>query len=525
MIKSKSKTVSGRKATRSTNVTRVPKPGKSTRVIRTRSTTTSNLAPPELPELKKYQPKAVEWLLARPFAGLFLDPGLGKTLIVLISFWLLKKRGMIDFLIVVAPLLPCYQVWPREVEKWKFPFKVVVLHGDGKDKLVHEKADIYVINYDGLSWLHPYIELLRSRGHGWLVCDESTKAKNTQSLRSRVLKTFLECFARRTILTGTPSPNGYLDLFGQLMVLDLGTRLGTFYTHYAAKFFTQINPQTGEVYVPGRMITLVNGNTIKEPRPPYLTYVPSAKGEKKIREAIADICLRFSDAELGLPPWLPVVKTITLPPKARRIYDALEADFITAVEDEGEGAAILSASNSGVLGMKLRQIANGGLYDDDHNVIDLHYEKADAVLDLVEELSGAPLLVAYEFNHDRDRMRKRLGKDTPSISGEMPIKERLRLCDEFNRGMHRALLVQCSMMEGLNLQATCRHVCWAAIIWNLEHYIQLIKRIHRLGQKHKVIVYHLVADNTRDERAFAVLKRKDRSQKKLLQFIGSYHDL
>jgi len=485
----------------------------SSRTTRTSSQKHSNVSAIDKIPLKGYQEKGVRWLLEHPYAALFLDPGLGKTLCVLLAFWLLRKRGYVDALVVVAPLKPCYQVWPAEVVKWGFEFKVANLHENRES--VREAHDVYVINnsYQSIEFLRAEIELLRKRhANVWLVVDESHHFKSKTSDRSRYIESILQCFGRRTILTGTPAAEGYMDLFGQMYLLDLGQRLGKFITHFRQQFFMTLDPE-GNPWNP--IITLEDGRQLKRPKPTFFVYVPKPKCDVLIEKKIKDVCLRFSDKDLGLEPWTTIPRYIDLPPDARRVYDELEGNFIALARNVADEELLVDASNAGVLGLKLRQLANGGLKRAAEDPWHLHYEKAEAVLSLLEELNGKPLLVAYEFHHDRDRLLKVLGKHTPFVDGTVNNQLAMRHMDEFKEGSHSALLVQSSMMEGLNLQEICHHVCWHSLTWKLTHYIQLIKRVHRLGQKHKVLVYHLIARNTRDERVAGVLARKDRSQKKL----------
>lgn len=464
--------------------------------------------------LKPYQGRGVEWLLAHPFAALFLDPGLGKTLCVLLTFWLLRRKGYIDALLVIAPLKPCYQVWPAEVTKWGFGFSVAVLHDKGR-ALVDTFHDIYVINnsHQSIEFIRSNIEQLRKRHKNiWLIVDESHHFKNRSSERGRFMDTILQCFSRRTILTGTPAAEGYLDLFGQLYLLDLGVRLGKFITHFRQKFFLQLTPD-GEPWNP--ILMLDDGRKVKRPKPTFFIYAPKPHCDKAIESSIKDICLRFSDRDLGLEPWTTIPIYVDLPAKARAIYDKVEEDFIAVARNAQDEELLIDASNAGVLGIKLRQLANGGLKREGEAPWQLHYEKAEAVLALLEELNGKPLLVAYEFHHDRERLLKVLGEHTPFVDGSVGNQLALDHMAAFNSGRHRALLVQSSMMEGLNLQEICCRVCWHSLTWRLTNYIQLIKRVHRLGQKYRVIVYHIIARNTRDERVADVLARKDRNQKKL----------
>lgn len=472
-----------------------------------------------LRKLKGYQKKSLEHVLANPYGGVLLDPGLGKTLVILAAFWILKHLKYVDVLVVLAPLRPAFQVWPKEIEKWGIPFSCVVLHedGDGRGEVV-PKADILVINYEGLEWLHGKMAELTSRGVLWLVPDESTKIKNASSMRHRWADAIAECFGRRVILTGTPIPKGYIDFWGQMKIVDRGKRLGMFLKYYHRHFLAI--DEKGDAY---SLKPDADGHVRRPHRSQRVTYVPTVEGRKVIEEAVADCLIWFSDADLGLPPWHPIVIEVELPKKIRAMYDRFENDFLTAVDLEGEGSMMITAANAGVLGSKLRQIANGGLYDETGKAIFLHNTKSVAVVDHFAELGGKALMVAYEFNHDRERLieayRKEYGMAPPAISGQTKVKEGNRLMESFNRGSECFLLVQSTMMEGLNLQEACHNVAWHSLTWRADCYIQLIKRVHRLGQKHRVTVAHFVAKDTRDERVWSVCRGRVITQKKFLEAI------
>lgn len=493
--KKKSGSISKRSGIRSSSASRGKKRGAFTRAGERRELSLADLP------LKNYQVTGVKWLLQEPFAGIFLDPGLGKTLIVLLAFYLLKRAGFIDWLLVVAPKNPLHQVWPAEVEKWGFNFKVAMLHGPGKDIEIQEPADIYLVSYDGLEWLHDKIELLTKRGVGMLACDESTKVKHLKSQRHKFLDAIVKCFGRRTILTGTPIPNGYDDLFGQIKVLDLGKRLGRFRSDYRTKFMVQLP----ESYM-GRK------------------FVPKNKAAiKQIEESIRDICLRFSDRDLGLKKWNSHTINVSLPPTAREVYSRLEVGMVAKLIE-----GTVQASNPGVLTSKLRQVASGGVYVEDELRVkkttkQLHDAKTEAVADLIDELGEKPLMVVYEFDHDLERLRARFG-DIPTIRGKVSTKKALAIMKDFNEGRVPLLAAQESAVAlGLNLQQGCAHVCWYTITWNLENYIQAIKRVHRQGQKNKVHVYHIVATDTVDERVMSVIQGKDKTQQALLDALRLYH--
>lgn len=451
-----------------------------------------------------YQRKAIKFGLERSHAAFFLDPGLGKTAITFAMYKVLQDKGMVDRVLVIAPLRPAQSVWPREAEKWD-DFKHVmvrVLHGGKKEDRLEQGLDeggFDVINPEGLEWLFNAEHLKRWR-KAWpwdmLVLDESTKFKNTSSLRFKLLKPSLPRFKRRYILTGSPAPNGLMDLFGQVYALDYGNALGRFVTQYRREYFDQSG---------------FGG----------YTWTPKPEADKRIHKVLRPIALRMEATDyLTLPPLIYNTIRVELGGKARRVYDSMEKLLFAAVDD-----ATVTAANAATATVKCRQLANGGIYRDDRGEgwRNVHDAKTDAVVDLLEELGGKPALVAYEFQHDLERLRKALGKDTPHLGGGVTSKRQRELEDAWNAGALPVLLVQPqSVAHGLNLQGVGAAVVWHSLTWNLEHYEQLIRRVWRQGQKERVVVHHIVAWDTVDNAMLAGLRHKDRTQRALLGALKQY---
>lgn len=440
----------------------------------------------------------MRFFVERGAAGLFADPGLGKTSVTLAAFKLLRERGFVQRALVVAPLNAALTTWPDEVARWRdfAELRLAVLHGPRKDDALTADADVYVINPEGLPWFER--EWKRSRQLEMLVVDESTKFKSTRTLRFKTLKRLLPKFQRRYILTGTPAPNGLLDLFGQVYVLDFGESLGRFITRYRQHYF----------YPTG-----YGG----------YTWLPRPGAETEIYERLQPLVLRLDEQDhLQLPPVVDKTIACELPPRARRTYRELETEFVTRLR-----AGEVTAVSAGALTSKLRQVANGGVYlsgilENQGAWESVHDAKVDALADLVEELSGQPLLVAYEFTHDVPRIQAKLGglyrdEPIPGIGGGTPTARRREYIERWNRGELPLLLVHpASAAHGLNLQAGGNHVAWFGLTYDLEHYEQLIRRLRRSGQRKRVFVYHLVARNTIDVVIRGALRRKAKSQRELL---------
>lgn len=436
-----------------------------------------------------YQLRATEFLLGQDAAGLFLDPGLGKTSIVLAALKALKDAGKLKRALIIAPLRVCHMTWPAELAKWQdfSDLSMTVLHGHKKDRLVEENTDIHVINPEGLKWLWP--KLKNKWPYQVLVIDESTKFKSWSAQRTKSLRPYLEKFDYRWILTGTPAPNGIQDLFSQVFILDGGERLGRYITHFRTRFMIQGGYQGYE-------------------------WMPKKDALEEIEALLEDIVLRLEAADwLELPKLSFVDILVELPKAARQQYNELEEEFILQLE-----SSEVSAMHAASLGMKLRQVTNGCVYDDDGKPHVVHTEKLDALQDLVEELSGQPVLVAVAFRSEVDLIRERLGP-TPYLGGGVTKKEAADIERRWNKGEIPVLLAHpASVSHGLNLQGACRHICWYGLTWNLEEHEQLIKRIYRQGQKaSRVIVHNIVVKRSKDQDIARALRSKDATQGHLLR--------
>lgn len=463
---------------------------------------------PEQWQPHEYQKKAIKWLLQHACAALLLDPGLGKTSIALAAIKLLKKEGLLNRALVIAPLRVCYNVWPAEAEKWTdfTGLRVALLHGKFKEANLRSNADVYVINPEGLPWLMQSaqngdktdVKWFKSLHFDTLVVDELSKFKHHSTLRFKLLKPVLHTFQRRWGLTGSPAANGLMDLFGQAFVLDMGNAFGKWFSHFRMKYFYAVDHMGWEWKLqPG--------------------------AEQLIYERLAPLALRMSAEDyLALPKLLEQTINVQLPDNARKIYNQMEDDLLALIEKE-----LVTAPTSGVAAMKCRQLANGGVYMEPATpgsapkVKEVHSAKADALVDLIGELQGQPLLVAYEFKHDRERILKAIGKGTPFIDGDVPPKKADVIIAAWNRGEIPVLLGQpAAIGHGLNLQGASNHVCWFSMIWDYEIYDQFIRRIYRQGQKaDKVFVYHIVAEDTVDNAVLWGLRHKRKGQQDLFDGI------
>lgn len=465
-----------------------------------------------------FQKKAVKFLLEHAAAALFLDPGMGKTSATFAAIKVLKAKGVLKKALIIAPLRPCYLVWPKERVKWA-DFKdisISVLHGPRKDEALLEPVDAHVINPEGLEWLLGMekaktamgrtrvsldVRRFKALGYDTLIVDELTMFKHTNTVRFKALKQIIPTFARRWGLTGSPAANGLMDLFGQCYVLDEGRSLGQYITHYRMKYFDLLRDG--------------------------FTYVLRAGAEEEIYRRIQPLALRMAAEDyLDLPKLVENEVLVDLPDPARRVYDQLEADLLAAVD-----GGVVTAANAGVASMKCRQVAGGGVYIDRELLglvkapttgrqwVDIHKAKTEALQGLIDELQGEPLLVAYEFEHDLERIKAVLGQDVPHIGGGVSTKRSTELEGLWNQGKLPVLLAQPqSIGHGLNLQGAGHHICWYTLTWNYELYDQFNKRVHRQGNKNqRVFVHKIKARGTIDQIVDMALRGKAKGQQALFE--------
>jgi SNF2 family DNA or RNA helicase len=432
---------------------------------------------------KKYQFDAVKWMFEHAHCGLLLDPGMGKTSSTLTAIDHFRKTGNISRVLIICPIRPMYKVWPDEIKKWNHTrhLSYTILHGDDKDARLHNVSDIYLINPEGLKWFLA-AGGMEKLSPDMLVVDESTKFKDYSTARFKLLKPHLSRFKRRVILTGEPIPNGYMDLFGQSFIVDQGNALGRFITHYRAQYFYQ-SGYGGYSY----------------------SLIPGA--DKIIQDKLRGTMMRLmAEDHLDMPELIFNDIVVELDEKSRQVYKAFEDDFLAEVGD-----SVIMSTNAAAVGSKCRQVANGGVYDEDRIVHHIHDIKTAAVADLVEQLQGNPLFVGYEFQHDLERLR-RVFPQAPCLTGMSGTKLD-KTVDDFNAGRIPVLLAHpMSAGHGLNLQEACHHVCWYGLPWDYDTYNQFIARVWRQGQpSNRVFVHRVVADKTLDRTVTRVLLQKERA--------------
>ena len=433
-----------------------------------------------------YQEAAIRWVLDRPASGLFLGMGMGKTVVTLTAInELLFDRLEVTRVLVIAPLRVARDTWAREAAKWDHlrHLRVSVVLGDARERLaaLERPADVYVINRENVPWL---CETLFDWPFDMVVIDELSSFKSVQAKRFKALRKVRGHIRRIVGLTGTPAPNGLIDIWPQIYLLDRGERLGKTVGAYRARYFT-----------PDR----ANGHIVYSYR-----LLPGA--DETIQARIADICMSLRKEDyLNLPGQLYETVEITPPPALLKQYRHFEHDRIMeAMDGDGEIVALNAAALTG----KLLQFANGAIYDDNGNPHLIHNLKLDALEDLIEAANGEPVLVFYAFKHDRDRIMRRVPCRELATSEDI---------DAWNRKeIPVALAHPASVGHGLNLQEGGHIIIWFGLTWSLELYQQANERLNRPGQTHVCRIYHLVLKGTHDERVLAALERKDTSQRALI---------
>lgn len=451
-----------------------------------------------------YQRYCINRMIQEPALALFLGMGLGKTVTTMTVINDLKyNRFLIRRCLVIAPKKVAEDTWTREQAKWDHLhlLRVVPVLGSlqRRIKALASPGDVYVTNRENVPWLVDYYR------NDWpfdaVVIDESSSFKSHQAKRFKALKSVRPHIERIYELTGTPSSNGYMDLWAQIYLLDGGIRLGRTITEYRNNYFCAGSR---------------NATTI-------FRYDPLPGAEEIIQSRIQDICISLSAEDyLELPDRIDNIRYIKLDAKAQKAYDEMEKQRILEFGD-----TILDAGSAAVLSNKLLQIGNGAVYVQDpmdpdrKNVVEVHDNKIEAFMELVEELNGEHALVFYNFQHDVERIEKALAKTKLRV-GELRTSADIA---DWNAGKTDILLAHpASAAYGLNLQEGGHHVIWFGLNWSLELYQQANARLHRQGQEQKVFIHHLAVVGSVDEDVMDALKAKGDSQAALLEALKARVD-
>jgi len=441
-----------------------------------------------------YQTYATNFILEHPISAVFLDMGLGKSVITLTAiFDLCLDSFLIRKVLVIGPLRVARDTWPAEIQKWDhlkgLTYSVAIGTEQERRNALVRAADIYLINRENVDWLVNKSNL--PFDYDMVVIDELSSFKAYGSKRFKALRRVRPKVKRIVGLTGTPSGNGLIDLWAEIGILDMGQRLGRFITHYRNRFFTPDKRSQQMVF----------------------SYKPLPGAEDEIYRLISDITISMRSVDyLQMPKCVINEIPVRLSDRERKAYDTMKRDLVLALEGRE-----IDAGSAGSLANKLLQMANGAVYADDGSVVNIHDRKLDALEDLIEAANGKPVLVAYWFRHDLERISGRLHKlqipfsrlDTAGSikrwnNGELPV----------------ALIHPASAGHGLNLQSGGSTLIWFGLTWSLELYQQTVARLWRQGQTEEtVVVQHIIAKDTIDERILKALKEKDSTQSALIEAV------
>ncbi len=435
-----------------------------------------------------YQKYATDFILTHPIAAVFLEMGLGKSVITLTAlFDLILDQFLIRKVLVIAPLRVARDTWPLEIKKWDhlsgLTYSVAVGNESERRRALMRAADIYIINRENVDWL------ITKSGipfdFDMVVIDELSSFKSHQAKRFKSLLKARPSVKRIVGLTGTPSSNGLMDLWAEFRLLDLGQRLGRYISHYRAAYFTP-DKRNAEV---------------------IFSYKPLSGAEDAIYQRISDITISMKSCDyLKLPECVINEVPVVMDDKEIAVYDRFREDMVTKIRDKE-----IDAANAAVLSGKLLQMANGAVYDEEKVSCHIHDRKLDALEDLIEGANGKPILIAYWYQHDAERIRARF-----------PVREirTSKDIEDWNAGKISAAIIHpASAGHGLNLQAGGSTLIWFGLTWSLELYQQTNARLHRQGQKDTVVIHHIIAKSTIDEDVMKTLRKKEKTQNALINAV------
>lgn len=435
-----------------------------------------------------YQNYAKNFILAHKVSALFLDCGLGKTITTLTAInELMYDSFEISKVLIIAPLRVAQSTWKEEIEKWNHLnlLRYSIAVGDEKERLkaLKQNSDIYIINRENVDWLVTKSGI--DFNFDMLIIDELSSFKSHTSKRFKSLLKIRPYFERVVGLTGTPSSNGLMDLWAEFRVLDLGERLGRYITHYRNEYF-----------LPDKR----NGAVI-------FSYKPQKNAEERIYRRLADMTISMKSTEyLKMPELILNELEINLDEEDQTKYKKFKKEMVMTIQEKE-----IDAINAASLSNKLIQLANGSIYDEDKKFYEVHNKKLDRLEEIIESANGKPVLVAYWFKADKERIEKRF--KVREIKTADDIKQ-------WNKGMiDLALIHPASAGHGLNLQSGGSTLVWFSLTWSLELYQQTNARLYRQGQKDTVVIHHLITKNTIDEDIMKSLKKKDKTQEALMRAV------
>lgn len=453
-------------------------------------------------QLHDYQRRSADMIVNNFNCGLFLDCGMGKTASTLTAIQELREIGFIDKVLIIAPKKVAQVTWKDEINNWEHlkGLRISVIDGTVAQRraAMVADADIYTVSRDNVVWLVTEYGGVKLP-YDMVVIDELSSFKNYASKRFKALRRVRKFIPRVVGLTGTPAPNGLIDLWAQMFLIDEGKRLGKTITSYRDRFFTA-----------GRR----NGDIVYQ----WDLKSPAEETEQKISDLIKDICISMSAEDyLKMPDKLIYYDRVKLSDKDFKAYKTFEREQVLEFIESGE---TITAASAAALSNKLQQFANGAMYDADRKVLQLHDEKIEKLKELVEAANGQPVLVAYTFKHDLDKIMEAL-KEYKPVKLEKPEQ-----IADWNAGKINVLVTHpASAGHGLNLQKGGHIMIWYGLTWALELYQQFNARLYRQGQKKPVSIHHIIATDTVDEKIIKSLDGKDTTQRSLMDAIKEIVEL
>lgn len=435
-----------------------------------------------------YQKYATSFILENPISAILLDMGLGKSIITLTAIYDLCLDSFdVSKVLVIAPLRVARDTWPSEIEKWDhlngLTYSVAVGNETQRKVALMQKVNIHIINRENVDWL-----VNRSNipfDYDMVVIDELSSFKSHQAKRFKSLLKVRPTIKRIVGLTGTPSSNGLMDLWAQFRILDMGQRLGRFISHYRSNFF---DPDKRNQQI-------------------IFSYKPKPGAEDAIYRLISDITISMKSTDyLKMPECVINEVPVSLSEKEQQVYDKLKQDLVLSLKGDE-----IDAVNAAALSNKLCQMANGAVYGENQQVVEIHDRKLDALEDLIEGANGKPVLIAYWFKHDLERICKRFEV--------RQIKTSEDITDWNNGRIPVAVIHPASAGHGLNLQSGGSTLIWFGLTWSLELYQQTNARLWRQGQKDTVVIHHIITKGTIDEQVMKALQKKDKTQSALIDAV------
>ena len=436
----------------------------------------------------EYQKYSIQKIIENNKYGLFLDMGLGKTVSTLTAFSDLQLLDT-DKMLVIAPLNVAKDTWADEINKWEHLKHMTVskVLGTPKQRIdaLKQDADIYITNKENTKWLCDYYK--KDWPFDMIVVDELSTFKNHTSQRFKALKKKLPLVKRFVGLTGTPSPNSMMDLWAQVYLIDSGERLEKSFTRFRERYFKPTHQVSEHVF----------------------NWELREDAEELIYQKIEDVCISMKASDyLDMPERIDTSQEVTLSNEERKLYEELERDYILESEEDGTIVAQSGAS----LSQKLLQLSNGAVYTDEQDVRQVHDRKLDKLEEIVEESQGQPILLFYNFKHDKERILERFNQAV--VLGSDGYK------DEWDKGNTEILLAHpASAGHGLNLQQGGHIIVWFGLTWSLELYQQANARLYRQGQDNTTIIHHIMTENTIDQRVYKALQNKELTQDELMNAV------